>query len=68
MVNHMRVKDVATDLMELSMGTGYDYDHLCLLTEIIVQKYGRSYDEAVNFISCLASSGRLRIARNLQVL
>lgn len=68
MAKYTRVKDVATDLMELSMGTGYDYDYLCLLAEIIVQKYGRSYDEAVGFVSRFASAGGSLAARKTQAV
>ncbi len=65
MANYTRVKDIATDIMELAIGTGYDYDYLCLLTESLVQKYGHSYDEAVGFVSRFACSGAARKEQSL---
>lgn len=53
-----RVKHIATDLMNCSLDTGYDYDYLCEQVESLM-KDGEPMDKAAEEIIEIAYEGDL---------
>lgn len=47
---YYRIKDAATDIMDISLDSGVDYELLVALVDLWVKVRGKSFEEAVELV------------------